>query len=132
MYSGVPSTEPWTVSGPSADVAAVYGALVKKYAAANIGIYGCSAGGILAAQSIAWFDAHDLPRPGAVAMLCAAGAELEGDRRRSRGDDEVEALERLREVLGDLGAHALGPAVVRLVIAGGERVRAEHDPAFHL
>lgn len=63
----------------SVDVAAVYGLLVKKYSPANIGIYGCSAGGILTAQSVAWFAAHDLPRPGAIAMLCATGAELEGD-----------------------------------------------------
>lgn len=63
----------------SVDVAAVYGALLRKYPAANIGIYGCSAGGILTAQSIAWFAAHGLPRPGAIAMLCATGAEFAGD-----------------------------------------------------
>lgn len=68
-----------TFPAASVDVAAVYGELLKKYPAANIGIYGCSAGGILTAQSVAWFAAHGLPRPGAIAMLCATGAELAGD-----------------------------------------------------
>lgn len=68
-----------TFPAASADVAAVYGALLKSYKPASIGIYGCSAGGILTAQSVAWFAAHDLPRPGAIAMLCATGAEFAGD-----------------------------------------------------
>lgn len=63
----------------SEDVAAVYKVLLKTYRPENIGIYGCSAGGILTAQSVAWFAAHDLPRPGAIAMLCASGAEFIGD-----------------------------------------------------
>jgi acetyl esterase/lipase len=63
----------------SEDVAAVYRALLKAYPPTNIGIYGCSAGGILAAQSVAWFATHDLPSPGAIASLCGTGAELEGD-----------------------------------------------------
>ncbi|HEY5412352.1 MAG TPA: alpha/beta hydrolase fold domain-containing protein, partial [Caulobacteraceae bacterium] len=49
----------------SEDVAAVYRQLLKRYPAANIGIYGCSAGGMLTAMSVAWFQRHDLPRPGA-------------------------------------------------------------------
>lgn len=63
----------------SEDVAAVYKVLLKTYRPENVGIYGCSAGGILTAQSVAWFAAHDLPRPGAIAMLCASGAALNGD-----------------------------------------------------
>ena len=55
----------------SEDVAAVYQALLKEYPAKNIGIYGCSAGGWLTAQSIAWFQKQGLPMPGAVAMECA-------------------------------------------------------------
>lgn len=57
----------------SEDVAKVYSALVKDYEPANIGIYGCSAGGILVAQSVAWLEAQGLPRPGAVGMF-GAGA----------------------------------------------------------
>jgi len=55
----------------SEDVAAVYRELLKTYPAENIGIYGCSAGGMLTAMSVAWFQAHDLPRPGAVGVFCA-------------------------------------------------------------
>lgn len=64
----------------SEDVAAVYGALLKRYKPENIGIYGCSSGGYLAAQAAAWFQVHGLPRPGALAILCsAAGRNVEGD-----------------------------------------------------
>lgn len=63
----------------SEDVAAVYSALLKDYPAANIGIYGCSAGGIITAQSVAWFQSHDLPRPGAIGSFCGTGAPYGGD-----------------------------------------------------
>jgi acetyl esterase/lipase len=58
----------------SEDVAAAYGELLKTYRPENIGIYGCSAGGMLTGMSVAWFRAHDLPRPGAVGILCAGAA----------------------------------------------------------
>lgn len=61
----------------SEDVAVVYRALLKVYRPESIGIYGCSAGGLLAAQSIAWFQAHNLPRPGAIGVFCAAAGPLE-------------------------------------------------------
>jgi epsilon-lactone hydrolase len=63
----------------SQDVAAVYRALLEQYAPREIGIYGCSAGGILAAESAAWFATHRIPQPGGIASLCGTGAELEGD-----------------------------------------------------
>jgi monoterpene epsilon-lactone hydrolase len=53
----------------SQDVEKVYRELLKSYPARNIGIYGCSAGAILTAQSVAWFRAHHLPRPGAIGMF---------------------------------------------------------------
>lgn len=56
----------------SEDVAAVYAELLKTYQPQHIGLYGCSAGGLLAAQSIAWFQAHGLPRPAAVGVFCAS------------------------------------------------------------
>ena len=59
----------------SEDVAAVYRELLKRYPARNIGIYGCSAGGMLTGMSVAWFQRHGLPRPGAVGIFCA-GATL--------------------------------------------------------
>jgi len=55
----------------SEDVAAVYTELLKHYRAENIGIYGCSAGGLLTAMSVAWFQTHGLPRPGAIGIFCS-------------------------------------------------------------
>jgi acetyl esterase/lipase len=64
----------------SEDVAAVYSELLKHYKPENIGIFGSSAGGILATQATAWFQVHGLPRPGAIGVLCAsAGAMGLGD-----------------------------------------------------
>lgn len=63
----------------SQDVAAVYRALLKTYRAENIGIYGCSAGGIITAQSVAWIRRQGLPRPGAVGTFCGTGAPYSGD-----------------------------------------------------
>lgn len=55
----------------SADVAAAYTELLKTYHASDIGIYGCSAGGMLTGEVVAWFQQHDLPAPGAIGILCA-------------------------------------------------------------
>jgi acetyl esterase/lipase len=63
----------------SEDVASVYQELLKTYKAENIGIYGCSAGGMLTAMSVAWFQKHDLPRPGAIGVFCASAGEFGGD-----------------------------------------------------
>jgi len=60
----------------SEDVAAVYRALLADHAPGQIGIFGCSAGGMLTAQSLAWFDAHDLPQPGAAGIFCAGAGEF--------------------------------------------------------
>jgi monoterpene epsilon-lactone hydrolase len=57
----------------SEDTASVYGALLKEYKPRNIGIYGCSAGGILTAMAVAWFQKHQLPAPGAIGIF-GAGA----------------------------------------------------------
>lgn len=53
----------------SEDVEAVYRELLKEYKPESIGIFGCSAGGILAAQSVAWFQTKGLPRPGAIGIF---------------------------------------------------------------
>lgn len=58
----------------SEDVAKVYTELLKTYPAENIGIYGCSAGGMLTGMSVAWFQAHGLPKPGAIGIYCAGSA----------------------------------------------------------
>jgi monoterpene epsilon-lactone hydrolase len=58
----------------SEDVAAAYRELLQTYAPENIGIYGCSAGGMLTAMAVAWFQQEGLPRPGAIGILCAGAA----------------------------------------------------------
>jgi acetyl esterase/lipase len=63
----------------SQDVAAVYAALLKRHRAQDIGIYGCSAGGIITAQTIAWLQREKLPRPGAIGTFCGTGAAYAGD-----------------------------------------------------
>lgn len=63
----------------SEDVASVYKELLKTYEPGEIGIYGCSAGGMITAQSMAWFQKENLPLPGAVGMFCAAASKLDGD-----------------------------------------------------
>lgn len=55
----------------SQDVEQVYRALLKHYRPENIGIYGCSAGGTLVAESMAWFQHRHLPAPGAIGMFCS-------------------------------------------------------------
>ena len=63
----------------SEDVAAVYRELMRTYASANIGIYGCSAGGILTAEAVAWFQKENLPRPGAIGTFCGSASGFGGD-----------------------------------------------------
>jgi monoterpene epsilon-lactone hydrolase len=55
----------------SEDVAAAYKALLENHRPENIGIYGCSAGGMLTGMAVAWFQKHSLPTPGAVGLLCS-------------------------------------------------------------
>lgn len=74
----------------SEDVAAVYREVLKTTSAKRIGVYGCSAGGMLTAQSLAWFQRHDLPRPAAAGVFCAGGDPSMG------GDSRI-----LGMVLGD-------------------------------
>ncbi len=63
----------------SEDVASVYSELLKTYKPESIGIYGCSAGGMLTAMSVAWFQTHGLPSPGAVGIYCASAGSFGGD-----------------------------------------------------
>lgn len=63
----------------SEDVASVYRELLKTYSPRSIGIYGCSAGGMLTAMSVAWFQTHGLPTPGAVGIYCASAGSFGGD-----------------------------------------------------
>lgn len=62
----------------SEDVAAVLQALATDHDPGQIGVFGYSAGGALAAQAVAWCVEHEIPLPGAIA-LCSAGAGGTGD-----------------------------------------------------
>ena len=63
----------------SEDVLTVYQAMLKSYEAKNIGIYGCSAGGILTAQATAWIIEKGAPVPGAIGTFCGTGLDYAGD-----------------------------------------------------
>lgn len=64
----------------SEDVASVYRDILKSHKPQDIGIYGCSAGGMQTAMSVAWFQTHSLPTPGAIGIFCAsAGGAFGGD-----------------------------------------------------
>jgi acetyl esterase/lipase len=63
----------------SEDVASVYRELLKTYKPKSVAIYGCSAGGMLTAMSLAWFQAHGLPSPGAAGIFCASAGSFGGD-----------------------------------------------------
>ena len=51
------------------DILVVYKELLKDYRPENIGTYGCSAGGYLAGQSVAWINDLGLPTPSAVGIF---------------------------------------------------------------
>jgi len=68
-----------TFPAASEDVEKVYRELLKTYKPQNIGIYGCSAGGALTAEAIAWLQTKNLPAPGAIGIFCAGVVDLVGD-----------------------------------------------------
>ena len=54
--------------------------MLRTHPARNIGLFGCSAGGALVAESIAHFQRVGLPAPGVAGIYCAgAGAQFDGD-----------------------------------------------------
>jgi epsilon-lactone hydrolase len=89
----------------SEDIEAIYKELLKRYRAEAIGIFGCSAGGTLTAQAVAWFQANGLPRPGAVGIFCSepmpnwfqqkgdSGIWLSSSRKSKFSDEEKAAWE---------------------------------------
>jgi acetyl esterase/lipase len=70
------------------DAVSVYEALLRHYPAQAIGIYGSSAGGILAAQVVARLIAERMSLPGAVGILSASPPGTP-DRKEAEGDSRV-------------------------------------------
>ena len=54
------------------DVVKVYRELLKTYKPADIGVFGCSAGGLLTAEAMAAFIKEKLPLPAAIGIFCAS------------------------------------------------------------
>ncbi|MBD8897931.1 alpha/beta hydrolase [Rhodanobacter sp. DHG33] len=69
----------YTYPAASVDVEKVYRELLKTHQPGEIGIYGCSAGGILTGEAVARFINDKLPVPGAIGMFCGALTDLGGD-----------------------------------------------------
>jgi acetyl esterase/lipase len=66
----------------SEDITAVYRELLKTHRPQDIGVFGCSAGGLLTAEAMAWFQKENLPLPAAIGIFCAsADARWGGDSR---------------------------------------------------
>jgi epsilon-lactone hydrolase len=66
----------------SEDVTAVYREVLKKYKPKQVGIYGCSAGGVLSGEMGAWLPKQGLPNPGALGIFGAGAGMMEaGDSR---------------------------------------------------
>jgi acetyl esterase/lipase len=63
----------------SDDMMSVYRALLETYQPKAIGLYGCSAGGALVAQTTASLHLAKLPLPGAIGTFCSTGAPYTGD-----------------------------------------------------
>ncbi len=61
------------------DVVAVYRKLLETHPAANIGLYGCSAGGVLAGEVVARLIRDGTPVPGAIGTFCGSIAAFGGD-----------------------------------------------------
>jgi acetyl esterase/lipase len=61
------------------DVVKVYTELLKTYPAANIGIYGCSAGAVLTGEVVARLIKDGIQVPGAIGTFCGSIAPLGGD-----------------------------------------------------
>jgi acetyl esterase/lipase len=88
----------FTFPSASEDVAAVYREVLKSYKPKNIGVFGCSAGGLLTAQTMAWLQKQRLPLPGAIGMLCeGASYWSEGDSGQWTAATSGHALEAARD-----------------------------------
>lgn len=68
-----------TFPAASEDVEAVYRKLLETHRPGEIGIYGCSAGGILTGEAVARFITDKVPVPGAIGTFCGSLVTISGD-----------------------------------------------------
>lgn len=99
------------------DVSAVYRTLLADLPAFSLGIYGCSAGGILTAQVTARAIAEGLPVPGAIAMLCGTGLPMLGDSTALAGADAPRLTDLPYFAGADLGDPLVFPGDHQAVLA---------------
>ncbi|MEH3036473.1 MAG: alpha/beta hydrolase [Sphingomonas adhaesiva] len=96
------------------DVVAVVAAL-RRDGDAPIGIYGCSAGGVLTAQVVARLVAEGLAPPRAIAMLHGSGVDVGGDSLATaahlNGTPAAADLDRLHDLPYFAGTSATDPLV---------------------
>ncbi len=100
----------------SEDVEKVYRFLLKTYKPGNIGLYGCSAGGTLVGQSLAWFQDKKLPRPGAAGIFCSGLVDTFW-----YGGDEGEVSGLLNATVTARPPSESAPDAMRLYVRGTEK-----------
>jgi len=105
----------------SEDVVKVYRELLKTHRPQDIGIFGCSAGGLLTAEAIAVFQRENMPIPAAIGIFCAsADARWGGDSRAfSRPFQALPPMDGSRRYFTDadltdpLASPVLDPAILK-------------------
>jgi len=105
------------------DVVAVYREVLKTTPAARVGLFGCSAGGMLTAQTLAALPRYKLPMPKAAGIYCAGGDPGMG------GDSRI-----IGNLLGDgeaLEASAAKDTQQLGYMAGASQDDPEAYPARH-
>ena len=114
-----------TFPAGSEDVAKVYREMLKTYKPHQIGIFGCSAGGVLSAQVAAWLPAHGLPQAGAIGVFGAGAAQF------VRGDSAYlgGALEAAEAGRRPAGSGAMPR--IRSYWEGADLTSAMASPALH-
>jgi monoterpene epsilon-lactone hydrolase len=118
----------------SEDIVAVYEELLKTYSSSQIGIYGASAGGVLAAQATAWIIERGLPIPGAIGILSAGtGGAGDSDYFAAIGVGETPPFKPLSELTGaPVGYFSNAKSNDRFVnpITAPESFRAKFPPTL--
>ncbi|MFT4197421.1 MAG: alpha/beta hydrolase fold domain-containing protein [Pseudoxanthomonas sp.] len=106
----------YTFPAASDDVETVYRALLREYRPENIGIYGCSAGGYLTAESVARLIHDRLPLPSAIGTFCGSMVGPDGDSIYAaaalNGDKVPDGPRRLSEYPYFKGADVADPLVL--------------------